>query len=1670
MQNPDDVVSPFVWLDGDGFWNDLLAVVFSGSTWPEGSESAVRELAEEWSGLAQGLADAADTLQTAAVDLLAAWDAPASGTFDDLARSLLGSPDVGLPGHVQNAAAVAGQVAGFGVDLQYAKVSVNIAVAVAAAAVVIALVMAPVGGLSLTTLGPAAQLGRQAVLRALEQLATAAGRRAVVRDMGRAVADAALTGVGRGAGHSATHHLAHEAVEEVLEELVVDVGTQTYQVSDGTRPDWNGLSTVMAAVGGGVGGAVGAGAVAPVFTRLRSTRRFTAIAGLGADGRFLARSGNVGLRLTGGLAATASTNAVASPVGGVAASLLTGQGFPALDASTFGMAAMAALGRYGTVSPTNPAVLTAAVHPAQTLARVHVDALAGHTLQQALRPAADPVEGKALRGTAAHAVPDRASTGTPPAPVRTTVPPAGGGPQVAAPGPAGTPSATALSATVTVGPTSGGSPAGPTSLGTQAATPAGTTPSDVGPLDVGPSDIRPTDLRPTDLRPTDVRPTDPAPLQSSTPQSVHADQPGPPATTTNGSSPPRGAGPASSDTSSPDLADRAGGAPGGSTPASPPASAERPTAPGWVAADPAPPPGPAAAVAGGASAGDAAAEVVGNGRGPEAAVGQDGGQPPGGPPSAEQALYDGMPEALRRYLVEAVAHGQVWADLVQDQLVEVVGHLAAQGLPVAEAVGLANAVKSLQSAARKIQPSIQGGSTFASTIWSMDDLVRFSLQIEPERYGESVLEALAVFRTLGWSVPAVPAPGQQHDDWRNTWAIGNRHHGLLVVMTHAVTGQRVEMQFPTPQSWTVGKQTHELYETMRFPKGDPFDRVVALGRILDIVRREAVEDRFPLGLDLLGPAKPNGPERIFAKEPQLAIKFRGLTHRKYGSPLNALLHAKITPASAGLIVAALNSESAQAPSVEGEVSDDGPQPPRMAAMGEGEGEGSGQLGEVPGDRSDSRAIDGPVHRAPGGPGTGTTGSAGAIRGPGARRGEGLRLPDRDLAKARDEADPGQPLGGGRGTGDDPVRRPEWHLDLGPDERQRDRAPGGRGPVRPAGAGDPGGSGRTGPAEGDDAAHPGTTPGDVPQPGRPRARHVGDPGRPAEAPRPARLNGPLAVGADAALALEHVLAESRADVLWEGLEGTLPGRVLLLADGSTVRVSTGPNPWARTDPDRPLQMWTVGAFHLDDGPLTPAASAFLGDLVTALTRPGGGGPSSHWLAQRATLDARTHRITEPGVARPIAAGSAVLVWDAAQGWVEAPRAGGLARVVDEGLVAASLFTHRADVVEGAAHVLELIQRTEAADHHETRARRRAELRWAGEEWVATAVAPTLAEHLGQAVRVLAGSEDRQLVELADGRLAVVTVAGAENDALSGSRPGLQQAGTTADIGQLRNELADRGGHGREVLQLTRQLQLGVVRHFRVQGVLSADGFVGMRVTEFEVTRPAHDAPGVLRTRVEPHRHVDPGLSAREAMRRAVAGWTPTSVTEAITNALRWLPFVNPHHDRYPVTARMPWSNNCGDCSRAVADLLHGRDARAAFGDNGARVLDDHRFWGTKPGELDEMWRWAGVRPGWRAWDHEAPVFSPQFTASANERIGRALQVLPEGTVAIVLVNWADEQGRPTGGHWFNAAVTEHGVEWLDGQTAGHGAWPPPVTRPYAGFAVITRAAGTAPWVDLGQQNP
>lgn len=193
-------------------------------------------------------------------------------------------------------------------------------------------------------------------------------------------------------------------------------------------------------------------------------------------------------------------------------------------------------------------------------------------------------------------------------------------------------------------------------------------------------------------------------------------------------------------------------------------------------------------------------------------------------------------------------------------------------------------------------------------------------------------------------------------------------------------------------------------------------------------------------------------------------------------------------------------------------------------------------------------------------------------------------------------------------------------------------------------------------------------------------------------------------------------------------------------------------------------------------------------------------------------------------------------------------------------------------------------------------------------------------------------------------------------------------------------------------------------------------------------------GRPRNEVEPGRYLDPGDDVRESLSNA-------HDRAGAENYADWIDRVNPNYERFPdySTAAIPWRENCGDCSRAFADSYQDIAVRPAWGD--ARKIDGD----LRPGEYDEMWEWAGTRPDRRLVNPGQEGVS-EFTQDAWRRTEAAIKDLPPGTVVIVGVDW--ESPDPSvprdeaGGHWFNAVVTERGVQWVDAQSHETTDWPPP----------------------------
>ena len=168
---------------------------------------------------------------------------------------------------------------------------------------------------------------------------------------------------------------------------------------------------------------------------------------------------------------------------------------------------------------------------------------------------------------------------------------------------------------------------------------------------------------------------------------------------------------------------------------------------------------------------------------------------------------------------------------------------------------------------------------------------------------------------------------------------------------------------------------------------------------------------------------------------------------------------------------------------------------------------------------------------------------------------------------------------------------------------------------------------------------------------------------------------------------------------------------------------------------------------------------------------------------------------------------------------------------------------------------------------------------------------------------------------------------------------------------------------------------------------------------------------------------------------------------------WIGTTNPNYS----TGIEAWTNNCGPCSRAVADAYQGVSVSAAFGDGG-----------QPPGEYVEMWAALGIKPTTRLSNPGRLIEPAKFSAKVYTSLEEQLRQEGPGAVAIVGIDWDDPrvpQGQ-AGGHWFNAYVDDKGVvRWADGQIGRDDDWPPGYAAPIWNVEAVVRPSGGRPWKEV-----
>ena len=200
---------------------------------------------------------------------------------------------------------------------------------------------------------------------------------------------------------------------------------------------------------------------------------------------------------------------------------------------------------------------------------------------------------------------------------------------------------------------------------------------------------------------------------------------------------------------------------------------------------------------------------------------------------------------------------------------------------------------------------------------------------------------------------------------------------------------------------------------------------------------------------------------------------------------------------------------------------------------------------------------------------------------------------------------------------------------------------------------------------------------------------------------------------------------------------------------------------------------------------------------------------------------------------------------------------------------------------------------------------------------------------------------------------------------------------------------------------------------------------------------------LRLPVEPAfdltgpRYLRPTVGQTEELRKLVNEY-------GSENLAAYLSKVNPRYADGPL-----WSQNCGPCSRAFADVYQGVETRVAPGDR-------------DQGEQAEMFRWAQTSP--TTWAVPTTTTPREFATAAWAEIDTAAALLPDRSVLIIGVEWADGVEGSAGGHWFNALRRDGELMWVDAQSGDYGPWPPPFEE-VTGFDVIYRSGQREAWQEL-----
>ena len=151
--------------------------------------------------------------------------------------------------------------------------------------------------------------------------------------------------------------------------------------------------------------------------------------------------------------------------------------------------------------------------------------------------------------------------------------------------------------------------------------------------------------------------------------------------------------------------------------------------------------------------------------------------------------------------------------------------------------GLKNKLKKPKSLAEKIE--LLAASDFNGDIdlaaASIKDALRYTMVVDSPKYANSVTESLKLLDEMNYSAKV-----------KNFWVFGTDYKGINIQLV-SPTGQRIELQFHTPESLKVKGIIHDLYESWRVLNPNSSEALLLQSEMI----KQSATLVMPVGTELL---------------------------------------------------------------------------------------------------------------------------------------------------------------------------------------------------------------------------------------------------------------------------------------------------------------------------------------------------------------------------------------------------------------------------------------------------------------------------------------------------------------------------------------------------------------------------------------------------------------------------------------------------------------------------------------------------------------------------------------------------------------------------------------------------------------------------------------------------